>query len=91
MSVFQSWTTENQKIDCGFAKDAAAEITRQVLKSVACNEALKQHGAEVYTTTAAEIVECQTVMNQPYDKYKTRINPGLVTKFERVDAQSDRS
>lgn len=91
MSVFQSWTVENQQIVCGIAKDAVTEITRQVRKSVACNNAHKQHGIEVYTTTAAEIVECQTVINQPYDKYKTSINPGLITKFERVDAQSDKA
>lgn len=86
--VFKTWTPEDQQIVRGAAKDAAAELTRLVRKSAASDELLKQQGVEVYIPTATEMAEWKAVVRTPYDKWKTSINPGLITKIEQVVAQS---
>ncbi|MFJ4289519.1 TRAP transporter substrate-binding protein DctP [Cupriavidus sp. NPDC089707] len=89
--VFKSWTLADQQIVRGAARDAAAELTRQVRKSASSDDALKQHGVDVYTPTPGEMAEWKALVRQPYEKWKARINPGLVSKIEQVVAQSSKA
>lgn len=86
--VFKSWTPEDQQIVRSAGKDAAAELTRQVRKLAASEDALRQHGVEVYTPTPAELAEWKALVRQPYEKWKASTNPALVAKLEQVVAQA---
>ena len=55
------------------------------------DEALKQHGVDAYTPTAAEQAEWKALVRQPYEKWKASSNPALVTKLEQAVAQSAKS
>lgn len=90
-ATLKAWTPDDQQIVRTAAKDAAVELTRQVRKLTASDEALKQHGVEVYAPTAAEQAEWTAAMRQPYDAWKTKTNPALVAKLEQAVAQASRS
>ncbi|WP_374640870.1 TRAP transporter substrate-binding protein DctP [Hydrogenophaga sp.] len=89
--VFKAWSPEDQQIVRAAAKEAAAELTLQVRKSAANDDALKPFGVDVYTPTPAELVEWKAAVRQPYEKWKASTNPGLLTKIEQVVAQSAKS
>ncbi len=86
--VFKSWTPEDQQIVRTAARDAAAELTRQVRKLANSEEALKQNGVDIYHPTQAEQAEWLAAMRQPYEKWKANINPGLATRLEQAIAQN---
>ncbi|WP_421705742.1 TRAP transporter substrate-binding protein DctP [Alloalcanivorax xenomutans] len=83
--VFQSWTPEDQEIVRLAAQEAARELTREVRDLADSSvQALEQNGVEVYTPTPEERAEWRERVRQPYEKWKQRTNPELVTKLEQA-------
>lgn len=89
--VFKSWTPEDQQIVRSAGKEAAAGLTQRVRQLAASEDALKQHGVDVYAPTPSEQAEWKALARQPYEKWKASSNPALVTKLEQAVAQSAKS
>ncbi len=87
--IWQSWSAQDQKIVREAGLDAAKEQLGIVRKLFAEDvNRVKALGVEVHVPTAAELANWQATTKAVYAKWKTQVNPGLISKIEQVVEKS---
>jgi tripartite ATP-independent transporter DctP family solute receptor len=84
-STWESWSAADQKAVRDAAQDAAKSNIAEVRKFYAEDlSRAKEVGVEVYEPSSAELSTFQQSTRRSYNKWKSQINPALVSAIEQI-------